>query len=222
MLTSLVFKEWLKIKWIVIGLAIVHGIVALTIYYDLANLFKAYRANEVIIQFLTFEVVFYVNMKYVALLSGLLIGVFQFFPELNQSRLKLTFHLPVKESILIFQMALTGVVLLLALSLLDTIALSIITLKYLPREFFESMLATTLPWYLGGLCLYLWVVVIFVEPNWAKRILLLCVGIGLVSLYIAGQGYATYVSSLWYFAFLMLLSGSILFLSAYNFKRGIW
>ena len=101
-------KEWLKVRWIFIGLAVLHGAALLITYYDLLNTFKIYKANEVVIQFITFEVVFYSKVKYVSLLTGLGIGIFQFFPELNQSRLKLTLHLPVKENRLIFQMAATG------------------------------------------------------------------------------------------------------------------
>ncbi len=222
MLISFVMKEWLKVKWVFIGLAIVHGIILLTIYYDLANIFKAYKATEVIMQLLTFEIVYYINVKYAALLSGVMIGIFQFFPEVNQSRLKLSFHLPVKEHVLIFQMAATGIALLVALNVFDTIVISMVTLKYLPYEFFESLIVTVMPWYLGGICAYCWVVIVFTEPNWMKRVVLLCIGAGIVSLFFVGDGYGKYALSLRNFATLMVLSGSIIFLSAYNFKRGIW
>lgn len=221
MLTSFVMKEWLKVKWIVIGLAIAHGIVALLMYYDLSNMFKSYRANEIVLSFLTYEVVYYVNVKYAVLLSALMIGIFQFFPEINQSRLKLTFHLPVKESTLVLQMAATGAALLIALNIFDTVAVSLITAAFFPREFFESMVTTTLPWYMGSICAYFWVVIVFIEPNWVKRILLLCIGAGIVSLFFSGEGYGTYASSLMQFGALTVLTGTAIFLSAYNYKRGI-
>lgn len=222
MLTSFVLKEWLKVKWIFIGLAAIHAVVLLLVYYDLANLFKAYKATDVILQLLTFEIIYYINVKYAILLSAVLIGVFQFFPELNQSRLKLTLHLPVREAVLVFQMAATGGLLLAALSVFDAAALSAITAAYLPREFFESLIVTTLPWFLGGVTAYFWVVIVFIEPNWLKRIFLLVIGTGIVSLYFAGEGYGRYAPSLLSFAALTVWSGSIIFLSAYNYKRGIW
>jgi len=221
MLTSFVLKEWLKVKWIFIGLAIAHGIVALLVYYDLSNMFKTYRANEILLSFLTYEVIYFINVKYAALLSALLIGIFQFFPEINQARLKLTFHLPVKENTLVFQMAATGVALLVALNVFDTLALSLITMTFFPREIFESMVTTTLPWYLGSICAYFWVVIVFIEPNWMKRILLLCIGIGIVSLFFAGEGFGRYASSLVSFCVLTAVTGAAIFLSAYNYKRGI-
>ena len=215
-------KEWLKVRWVFIGLVVLHGAALLVTYYDLLNTFKIYKANEVIIQFITFEVVFYSKVKYVSLLTGLGIGIFQFFPELNQSRLKLTLHLPVKENKLIFQMAATGAALLIVLSVFDVCILSLITLKFLPREFFDSMVTTTLPWYLGSLCSYFWVMIVFIEPGWVKRILMAIVGIGIVSIFFEGGGYAMYAPSLLYIGVLTFLSGAIIFLSAFNFKRGIW
>ncbi len=214
-------KEWLKVKWVFAGLIILHGAALLVTYFDLANLFKSYKANEVIIQFITFEVVYYTKIKYVALLSGLGIGIFQYFPELNQSRLKLTMHLPVKEHLLIIQMALTGISLLAILFLIDAVSVSYITAVYLPSEFFVSMITTTIPWYLGGLTAYAWVMIVFIEPSWRKRILLSVVGLGIGSLFYVGSGFNMYISALWYIASLTVISCSIIFLSAYNFKRGI-
>jgi hypothetical protein len=222
MVTAMVMKEWLKVRWIFIGLAVLHGAALLITYYDLLNTFKIYKANEVVIQFITFEVVFYSKVKYVSLLTGLGIGIFQFFPELNQSRLKLTLHLPVKENRLIFQMAATGAVLIIVLSVFDTLILSLITLRFLPREFFDAMVTTTLPWYLGSLCSYFWVMIVFVEPNWVKRILMSTVGLGIVSLFFEGGGYAMYALSMGHIVLLTLFSSVIIFLSAFNFKRGIW
>ncbi len=221
MISALIMKEWLKVKWVTAGLLIVHIAALLLTYYDLSNLFKSYKANEVIIQFITFEVVYYSKLKYLALLSGLGIGIFQYFPELNQSRLKLTLHLPVKEHLLIIQMAATGIVLLCLLCLIDAVIISLITALFLPREFFDSMITTTVPWYLGGLTAYVWVMVVFIEPSWRKRILLSVVGLGIVSLFYAGSGFNIYAYSIWCIAVLAIISGSVIFLSAYNFKRGI-
>jgi hypothetical protein len=221
MFRSLVFKEWLKIRWIFVGLAIINCLVDINIYFDLANMFKTYSANVVVGQFQFYEIVYYTDIKYILLLTGLILAVFQFFPEINQSRLKLTFHLPVKENKLIFQMTGFGVILLVAIFLIDLISLSIISIKYLPKEFFDSMLTTTLPWYLGSICTYVWVVIIFVEPNWIKRIISIFIAVGTVNLFYAGEGYSKYSPSILFFILLTALCGTIIFLSAYNFKRGI-
>ncbi|MBA4406782.1 hypothetical protein C0389_05860 [bacterium] len=221
MFKSLVYKEWLKIRWIVIGLALINCLMLINIYLDLANTFKIFTANVVVGQFQTYEIVFYSDTKYILLLTGLLFGVFQFFPEINQTRLKLTFHLPVKENKLMLQMTLVGVSLLVIIFVIDALGLSLICLKYLPKEFFESMLITTLPWYIGSICAYIWIMIIFIEPNWTKRIISIFIALGVVSLFYAGDGFGKYSPSIFYFILLTLLSSTIIFLSAYNFKRGI-
>lgn len=221
MFKSLVFKEWLKIRWIFIGLAAVNFLVVMNIYFDLLNTFKVYSANVVVGQFQAYEIVFYSDIKYILLLTGLILSVFQFFPEINQTRLKLTFHLPLKENKLMFQMVSVGALLLISIFLFDAALLSIICIKFLPREFFESMLITTLPWYIGSICTYVWLITIFIEPNWVKRTISILAAVGIVSLFYAGDGYGRYAFSIWYFVLLTGFCSSIIFLSAYNFKRGI-
>jgi hypothetical protein len=221
MFKSLVYKEWLKLRWIFVGLAIINCLAVINIYFDLANTFKSFSANVVVGQYQFYEVVYYSDIKYVVLLTGLILGIFQFFPEMNQSRLKLTFHLPVNESKLMFQMTSIIVILLISIFLVDTLILSIVSLKFLPREFFENMLTTTLPWYIGSICAYLWIVIIFIEPNWVKRIISVLIAAGFVNLFYSGVGYSKYNPSILFFVLVAIVCGTVYFLSAYNFKRGI-
>jgi hypothetical protein len=120
-----------------------------------------------------------------------------------------------------FQMAGFGVALLIAIFIFDAIFLSIISLKFLPTEFFENMLTTILPWYVGSICAYIWVLIIFVEPNWTKRIISIFVAVGTINLFYAGEGYSKYNPSILFFILLAVICSTIIFLSAYNFKRGI-
>lgn len=225
MFKSLVFKEWLKLKWIFVGLVVLNCLVILNIYLNTANTLKVYSANAVLAKILAYEILIYADIMYVPLLSGLLLAVFQFFPEISQKRLKLTFHLPVRENILLVQMTLVGISLYLIIFITDIILLSIINLTFFPKELFYAMLVTTLPWYIGGLCAYFWIVMIFIEPNWTKKIVNFIVGYFVVSLYYAGvyggSGFSRFEQSLIYFLILSILCGTIIFISSYNFKRGI-
>lgn len=221
MFKSLVYKEWLKIRWVAIGLAVINALVVLNIYLNLSNTFKEISANAVVGQIQSFEIVFYSDIEMIILATGLLLGVYQFFPEINQSRLKLTFHLPVKENKLMLQMASVGVIILALISIIDALLISLVSLAFLPAEFFKSMLVTTLPWYIGSMVTYFWVIIVFVEPNWRKRIFSVFIAIGVISLFYAGEGFSKYSYSMWYFILLAVLCSTLIFLSAYNFKRGI-
>jgi hypothetical protein len=68
MFKSLVFKEWLKIRWIFIGMAIINCLVVINVYLDLANMFKTYSANVVVGQFQLYEIAYYSDIKYILLL----------------------------------------------------------------------------------------------------------------------------------------------------------
>ena len=221
MLRAIIFKEWLKIRWVFLGLLVVNLLVIANIYINISNLLKDYSANMIWIKLIFNEALFYDDITYLPLLSGILIGVFQFFPEINQKRLKLTFHLPVKESRMLLNMVLVGLISLLLIYLADIITLGLISIHFFPYELFISMSATIFPWMLAGAAGYFLMAMVFIEPNWSKRVILTAAGVGLIFLFYAGDGYAKYECSWWIFALITILFSIVIYISAYNFKRGI-
>lgn len=221
MLNAVIFKEWLKIRWVFIGMILINIIVILNTYFDVSNTLKVYSANVFLVKLISFEILFFDDMMHIPLLTGILISVFQFFPEVNQKRLKLTFHLPVQESKMLSQMAGIGLISLLLIFLFDTILLSLVSLNFFPEEVFKSMIITMLPWFLAGFCGYFLITTAFIEPNWTKRVVLTLMGIGLIPLFYSGTGYAKFEKSWLIFTGITFLFGSVVYVSAYNFKRGI-
>ncbi|MGD8779708.1 MAG: hypothetical protein PVH88_12185 [Ignavibacteria bacterium] len=221
MLQAVIFKEWLKIRWVFAGMLLISFLVTINIFFDVSNVLKVYSANLLLSKLIYYEVLYYDDITYLPLLIGILIGVFQFFPEVNQKRLKLTFHLPVKESKMLFQMVGVGFIALIMIFIFDAIMLSIISLHFFPVEIFQSMIITIIPWFLAGCVGYFLMVMLFVEPAWYKRVVLTLAGIGLLFLFYSAKGYAKYENSWWIFAVITLLFASVIYISAYNFKRGI-
>ncbi len=221
MLKAVVFKEWLKIRWVFIGMLLINFLVIINTYFNVSNVLKVYSANVYLVKLITYEILFFDDLMYIPLLTGILISVFQFFPEINQKRLKLTFHLPVQESKMLFQMTSIGFISLLLIFLFDTFLLSLVSLNFFPDEVFKSMIITLLPWFFTGFCGYFLITMVFIEPNWTKRVVVTLIGIGLISLFYSGSGYAKFEQSWWMFMAISSLFGVIIYVSAYNFKRGI-
>jgi len=225
MIKSLLYKEWLKVRWSYIGLVLINLIVAVNICVSLYNDFKFYKANQIYDDVLSWAYIFYIDLMYIPLATGLLLGVVQFFPEINSSRLKLTLHLPMSEAKSLLTMQFYGLSLLLILFIVDAVIVSLLTSSYFPSEVVNSFLIVSLPWFLAGLTAYIFISLIFVEPSWSRRILLAVVGFGFVNVLfinmIAMGLEAIFSKSYFYFILITVLLTPIILLSGYNYKKGI-
>jgi len=225
MLKSLMYKEWLKVRWSYIGLVLLNMIVVINICISLFNAFKFYEANQVYDGVLSWGYVFYIDLMYIPLATGILLGVVQFFPEINSSRLKLTLHLPIKEIKSLLTIQWYGLSLLMIIFLADAVVISVMTFAYFPSEVVSSFLILSLPWFLAGLTAYIFIALVSIEPAWSRRIMLAVVGVGFVNLLfsnIISMGVETLFSkSYLYFIVITLILTLIILLSGYNYKKGI-
>jgi len=225
MIKSLLYKEWLKVRWSYIGLILINLIVVVNICVSLFNDFKFYKQNQIYDGVLSWGYVFYIDLMYIPLATGLLLSVVQFFPEINSSRLKLTLHLPMKEGKSLLTMQFYGLSLLMLIFFIDAGIISILTSAYFPIEVVKNFLIVSLPWFLAGLTAYIFISLIFVEPSWSRRILLAIVGVGFVNLLfsnIIAMGIeAIFSKSYFYFILITFLLTPIILLAGYNYKKGI-
>jgi len=225
MIKSLVYKEWLKVRWSYIGLVLLNMIVVINICVSLFNAFKFYKANQIYDGVMSWGYVFYIDLMYIPLATGILLGVVQFFPEINSSRLKLTLHLPMRESKSLLTMQWYGLSLLIAIFIADAVIISILALTYFPSEVVGSFIIMSLPWFLAGFTAYIFISLVFVEPTWSRRIMLAVAGVGFVSLFfgnIGSMGVETLFSkSYMYFIIICFILTPIILLSGYNYKKGI-
>ncbi len=97
MLSSIFYKEWIKIGKIsllltAVGLLIIAGI-HLTVRHDLLMKDAEIFWSEILYQ----KYVYFSIFKFLPLITGLLIGLAQFIPETIDKRIKLSLHLPINE-----------------------------------------------------------------------------------------------------------------------------
>ena len=225
MVKSLLYKEWLKIRWSFFGLVLLNLLVVISICIPIYNDFKFYKANEIFGGVVSWGYLFYIDLMYIPLATGILLAIFQFFPEMNANRLKLSLHLPMKESKLLTIMLWHGLSLLMCLFVLDSILISLFTSIFFPSDVISSYLIVSLPWFLAGLTGYIFISIIFVEPSWSRRILYLVLGVGFVSWYydtftFAGFSFI-FSKSYPYFILVTILLTPIILFSGNNYKRGI-
>ena len=222
MFKSLLFKEWLKIKWASAAIFVVFMLMLGYIYINTSYYMRFIEPTGMWYNVVIRGTIFYGGLYiYLPLFAGILIGITQFIPEISASRLKLTLHLPMKENAILLSMLSIGTFTLLSIYLISYIILTLISTYFFPVEVLWSLLITTLPWYLAGLVAYWAVVMISIEIKWSIRIALLMVFLGFLNSLFYLDTYNTYANSIIIFILISLCFVFQTFLSAYRFRKGV-
>lgn len=159
-------------------------------------------------------------LKYIPLVSGLLLGFSQYVPEMINKRLKLTLHLPWSENKIILSHLFYGFLVLLVLFLLSYLMLLGIIRYYFAWELMITTFWVSIPWLAGGFAAYLLSAWISLEPNWKQRAFnTLIAGTTLSLFYLEGKqgSYSSFISYLLITLFLFI---AFSFYSAARFKEG--
>ena len=219
MFKSLLFKEWLKVRWTFLSLS---GISIVAILYIFLNVSYGIEINGAV-NFWAYIIyrkyAFASDLVYMPFIIGVVLGIVQFYPEINSGRLKLTLHLPMKENkILLSLVSIVGGLLLL-LFVLNLLIFVLVSNSFFPHEITESNLLTLIPAYNAGMIGYFATVTIMVEPVWSRRIPQLIFFAGLVSaLFDTGDFTAKLIL---FFVVMTIFSFLTILLSGFYYKRGI-
>ena len=203
MIYSIFYKEWIKVRYFFLALVCLNGAVCLKIWVDIRQQLQAEHAEMIWYQAIHIQSLFYSDIRYIPLLSGICLAVVQFVPEILQKRLRLSLHLPVDRECLLAIFLALGLGLYAVLALLDTAAIWTVSRYYFPVEVAVSSLTTLLPWHYAGFVGYLGMSLILLEPAWSRRVFVLLVFSGFISLLFSGSGYCRLNPAL---PWLMLLS----------------
>ncbi len=220
MYKSLAYKEWLKLRWVaLVGLSLE----IVTLIYIFSNLRAAVEFNSA---FDIWNVVVYKNymffgsIKYIPLFIGLLLGVFQYLPEILDMKLKLTLHLPLKENSVFIFLNAYGTMILLGLFLPFILMLIVASNIVFPHEITTATILTIIPWFLSAFVSYYFVAAVMIEPLWTRRIIISIVGFILINPLLINTGYVTYKLILFPLLLIVLTFTGLHILSGLRFKRG--
>ena len=218
---ALSYKEWIKTRK-VIGILLVLMFAVLA--YSFIEVTHAIRLDDAINVWYGF--LFMDNsLPSVAsgfpLVAGLALALVQFVPEMTNKRLKLTLHLPARETAIVSSMLLYGYLILVGLFLFSIIVY-IVGLSFIfSFEITQMLLSKLIPSFVSGLVVYGFTAWICFEPQWKQRVLNLMVAVGLLSVLFVSQLAGAYMHFTVGLIILLIASFAFPFYSVLRFKHGV-
>ncbi len=217
---AIFYKEWLKIRWAV-GLFLLLGVIVLVnIFLNVRYGVRFMDAHDYWYRIIIQGANYAASLKYIPLLVGVGLGVAQYYPEVVNQRIKLTFHLPIRENKVLLIQHGFGLCCLLLIFVLYFLIFVLGSSYYFPAEVIQMQLQTILPWFLGGLAAYSLTGLIMLEPLWLYRVLYAIIAYGFVSQYYLQAVPMAYSRVLWVFAVLSLVTVIVVLFSGYRFRKG--
>ncbi len=219
---SIIYKEWIKTRWVaciftLLGLLVI-GNIFLKVQHDFT--FNKASIYWHTILFRNHQFYNYSLFKYTPALGALAIAFAQFFPETVNKRIKLSFHLPLNENKILIHMSIFGTTCLLAIYLFILLFFISMNMLFFPFEIVTKTFISIIPWFLSGFAIYYFVSLIILEPVWKFRFLYAITSLTLIPIYLEKAALGSYTPLIpLLLCFTLLLSISLLF-SGYRFRKG--
>lgn len=218
---ALFYKEWIKTRRPVFLMAL--ALVAF-IVYALVHTEQLFRVNghvaiwsAIILKDMS---VLPTSVKWFPLLTGLLLGIAQYVPEMRDKRLKLTLHLPMPETKIIFFMLGYGMTVLFVAYVLMCMILSASLSFYYTTEIMQSVLWQLLVYGEGGVACYLFTAWVCIEPVWKQRVVNALAAMSALYLFFMEMESGAYGSFGLFSTILLIVGFCFPFYSAGRFKNG--
>lgn len=218
-LSSLLLKEWLKIKRYFIAAMALNLAICLKIFFDIRQQIRAEHSEMVWYQAIHLHSVLYDNIQYLPLITALILAAAQFVPEMLGGRLRISFHLPMKRDVMLLYSILCGILLYLVVCTMNLLLITLTMRLYFPLEVAATVPSTMAPWILAGLIAYLGSITVLLEPVWPRRIFILLVFATLSAMLFAGTGYSWFAPALYLLVLLAPLSLLAVFESGRRFQE---
>lgn len=219
MFSSILYKEWLKVRryWVITFL--LNAAVLAYFFVELRHLFAIEHAE--MIWYWAFEIgtLHYAHIKYLLIITGVIIGAAQFIPEMIGHRFRLSLHLPLRPNAMVLWSVLIGLLGVAVIGLVDALLVYAIVGVYFPAEAAKSALLTSLPWLFAGPVAYLGLALTALEPQLLRKIVYLVLAGGFIWLFFQSSDYESYNRVLWKPAVLSLLFIPSVILPVYRYRN---
>lgn len=219
MFSSILYKEWLKVRlyWAIAFL--LNMAVFGYLFINLRHLFAIEHAEMIWYQAFEIGTIHYTYIKYLLIMTGVIIGAAQFIPEMIGHRFRLSLHLPVRPNALVLWSVFIGLFAVAVIGVLDAFLLYAIIGIYFPHEAAMSALLTALPWLLAGLITYLGAALTVLEPRMSRKLVYLAITAGFVWLFYQSNNYESYNRAIWKPILISLLFIPSVILPAYRYRN---
>lgn len=217
---SIIYKEWIKIRWAVTAFVALGTVALAFMFLKVRHDILFVDAVNYWYSFLFRGYPYFGILEFLPLIAGLGIAIAQYFPETVNKRIKLTFHLPVKENEILLKMHAFGASCLIVVFLFLFLVFIALSYIYFPAEIIKPSLITISPWFLGGLATYFITALILLEPIWLYRGFYTVVGAGFITFFYTSATIGAYRPILLSLAIMALLLGIVVLFSGYRFRKG--
>lgn len=218
---AVVYKEWLKTRWLIGGLSLVGFGLLGYIFISLGRIFRLLGMSHIWDVIVNQHQSLFSELNYYPLAFGVLLALAQFIPEVLKKRLKLTLHLPIPQKQAYFSMQIYGIVIIFISFGIQLLALYLYSAIYFPREIIQNTFLTLLPWYSAGFTAYICTAFICIEPQWKRRVLYIMLSCAVLYTSYLSEYPSAYEKIWWLFLCIPAYVFSFPWLSVERFKRGI-
>lgn len=219
MFSSILYKEWLKIRRYLVIAFLLNLAVFSYLFISLRHLFVIEHAEMIWYQAFEIGTLHYTLIKYLSIITGIIIGAAQFIPEMIGHRFRLSLHLPVRPNALALWSALIGLFAVAIIGMLDAFFLYAITGMFFPHEAAVSALLTAIPWLWAGLVVYLGITLTALEPQSSRKFVYLLITGGFLLLFYQSNDYESYNRAIWQLTALSLLFIPSVILPVYRYRN---
>ncbi|MDR0686426.1 MAG: hypothetical protein LBF79_03080 [Dysgonamonadaceae bacterium] len=221
MYKAILYKEFIKTRAVIIILPTLFAAVAV---FSFLQLFEEIRLAgkvsflETVIQK---DTAMFPYFKHLPTFAGVLLASVQYLPEIQYKRLKLTLHLPIKESKTIITMLLYGITIVVTLLLITIAALLIPLAKTFPAEIVNAQFMTLIPHFIAAPAAYLLTTWICIEPTWKFKIPGIIAATYALTFFTMTAKPGAYMPFVPYLIAFVVIAFCFPFLSVARFKEGI-
>ncbi len=220
MFKSVIYKEWIKTRWFIILLTLIAILAVGNIFLTVQHNMSFKEASNYWYQILFQNSHYFSYLKFVPLIIALALASSQYIPEITDKRIKLTFHLPLRENrILIMMLAYGTASLLISYSLVFLIFLGLSN-QFFAAEIVKLAIISVIPWFLAGFAAYFMAGLIILEAIWKYRIAYFIIAAAFLLLFFETGLAGSYEPINLKLTLITLLSSISLLFSAYRFRKG--
>ncbi|AFN35270.1 hypothetical protein [Taylorella equigenitalis] len=201
---GLIYKEWLKLRFICwLPFVLAFAVLAYS-YFEMLGVQTAHGGVALWRMVVFKDEMPFKPIKYIPLVSGILIGAAQWLPETLNKKIRVFLHLPVNQYVALGLSLGVGLLFMIAISLLLIFGEGYLSTKFLPHEVSIYIMQTIVPWCIAGVIGYVVIAMTLIETKFVARLLYACVGAVFLKALFASDVYGTYINSSLYFVLVVL------------------
>lgn len=170
MIRGLLYKEWIKTRWLIVFSLCIGGLVLLFNYSEVKFQYIEKQPINYFLKIMVINLPYLSMMKFLPAFFGMLLAMFQFIPEINNKKYKLMFGLPLNENKISLMIMNYGLLVVIIYALFISFGSWLLSIKFLYPEVVFLNFSLLLTWQLAGLIMYLGVSTVLCEPNWAMKL----------------------------------------------------